>query len=516
MIQEYYGLTTDAFSLRPDLDFLFVSNAHEETLAHLAFGLEQNEDITLIVGDIGTGKTLALHRLLAQISKAFVPVYISVTQMDFEQLLLLIMMKLGAPVESGVGLAGLLHSFEQQLVSYRERNQKILLVIDEAQNLPHDSLESVRMLMNLAQPGTPVLQLILVGQLDLRRILERPDMRQFRQRIRVDYELSLLSREETEAYLLHRLDVAGRAKPLFKKSAIDKIYTYSRGVPRLVNHVATRALLNGFVAEANLISGKHVEELGDVDAHSEPEPRRPAGVVATEPLQEVAPLPPRPQVVRAEKPGAGRSSGKRWGLTVFALVALLCVAGYFTQDSWRPLLTARWATGADDPAPVTAGVTAETTPAAGAESEGDAAKDADVAQTVEAGNDGGGDGAAGAAIPRSSADDVPPLQEASRARTGATAAPTVAAVTTRARGFLGHVASFRDENRAADFRSFAEGQALPAVVRKVQIKNGEMWYRVYFGPYASRELAEEGCADLKNRGLIQYYLVTEDKGVGPG
>lgn len=512
MIQEFYGLNTDAFSLRPDLDFLFISHAHEETLAHLAFGLEQNEDITLIVGDIGTGKTLALHRLLGQISKSFVPVYISVTQMDFEQLLQLIMMKLGVQVAPGQGLATLLHAFEQQLVFYRERDQKILLVIDEAQNLPHDSLESVRMLMNLAQPGTPVLQLILVGQLDLRRNLDQPDMRQFRQRIRVEYELSFLSRKETEAYLLHRLEVAGRTKPLFKKGAIDKIYRYSRGVPRLVNHVATRALLNGYVAEAGLISAKHVEALNAIDAQAETRRRRPAGEVAAEP--ETAAAPPPPAVREAKPVAEPRSGGRRWGLTAFALVALLCAAGYFTQDYWRPLLAARGANGADESVPVVTGAASESAIA------GHEISDADSRETVA-----GGDAAEAAAEnedvavvePETDAaanNDAAPRQEMPREHTAATATPPAAAAPARTNGFISHVASFRDEGRATGFRSFAEGQSLPAIVRKVQIGNGETWYRVYFGPFATREMAEAKCTDLKSRGLIQYYFVTADTGGG--
>ena len=106
MIQEFYGLDLDAFSLSPDLDFLFLSHVHEEAVAHLLYGLEQNEDIILIVGDIGTGKTLTMHRLITQISSAFIPVSINVTTMDFEQLLRLALLKIGCDAKSDASLAG--------------------------------------------------------------------------------------------------------------------------------------------------------------------------------------------------------------------------------------------------------------------------------------------------------------------------------------------------------------------------------------------------------------------------
>jgi len=294
MIQEFYGLELDAFSLSPDLDFLFLSHVHEEAVAHLIYGLENNEDIILIVGDIGTGKTLALHRLITQVSNAFIPVSINVTTIDFEQFLTLVLLKLGHDPQAGASLASLIDAFEKALISIRNKGRKVLLVVDEAQNLSLESLEAIRLLMNLAQPGGQALQLVLAGQLGLRSNLDSSGMRQLRQRIRVDYQLGFLNREEIEDYIVHRLKTSGRTDPLFDKKALDRIYSLSRGVPRVVNILASKALLAGYVENAQKISGRHLDEIEAEDLLDTPEPN-PA--IPEVPLSKPAETSPEPEVI---------------------------------------------------------------------------------------------------------------------------------------------------------------------------------------------------------------------------
>jgi len=385
MIQEFYGLEQEAFSLSPDLEFLYLSRSHEEAVAHLAYGLEQNEDIILICGDIGTGKTLALHRLVEQVSRSFVPVMITVTTLDFEQLLRLVLMKLGVEIGGTAGTAELIFRFENTIVDARKAGKKVLLIIDEGQNLPLEALESIRLLMNLGQPGGQALQLVLAGQLGLRAHLEDPRMRQLRQRIRVDYQLEFLSREELEGYVAHRLAVAGRSEPLFRKDALDKIHRLSKGVPRVVNHLASKALLAGYVEESSRISAKHVEDVvagvpEDEDAapvtrtvHPTPAPSpaaakaplagtapddidvlvdslvesgaRPAPghpVPARSPEPSPAPTPAAPaRPTVGKSPATGRRGGGArlawWGLVV---VVVLGAAGYLTYPTWWPRLAA--------------------------------------------------------------------------------------------------------------------------------------------------------------------------------
>jgi hypothetical protein len=215
-------------------------------------------------------------------------VLINLTVLDFDQLLRLILRRTDREIPSG-DRADLVDAFERMLLEQREKGKKVLLIIDEAQNLGAETLESIRLLLNLAQPGPQVLQLILVGQLSLVDVISRPDLRQLRQRIRVHYQLEPLARDELQEYVDHRLQVAGREKPLVTPKALDRVYELSGGVPRLVNHIVSKALLSGFVDGARRIEAKHVDAEGllDLPVAEPPAPqatrREPAAAPATEP-----------------------------------------------------------------------------------------------------------------------------------------------------------------------------------------------------------------------------------------
>lgn len=259
MYLDHFGLHTDPFPLYPSLKFVFMSQAFEEAMAHLAYGLEQDEDIILITGPIGTGKTLAIHSLLANLSKRYKTAFVNVTQVDYPELLKLILADLGVPAAIGVDKGDLLASLGAQVREALERGSRLLIVIDEAQNLSPETLEGVRLLTNLGHPRGQGLQVILTGQPDLERKIQLPQLAQLRQRIRVHYRLETLARNELDAYVNHRLKVAGCEKPLFKFKALDLIYKASRGVPRLVNTLAARALLSAFVAGKSAVEVEHVD-----------------------------------------------------------------------------------------------------------------------------------------------------------------------------------------------------------------------------------------------------------------
>jgi len=259
MYREHFGLSTDPFTLSPNLKFIFMSKAHEETMAHLAYGLEQGEDFILITGEIGTGKTLALHNLISQLSQSLRVVFIGVTQLNFRALVKLALKETGSTVDATADIADLLAAFKRYLVAERAEGRRVLLIIDEAQNLNVEVLEGLRMLANLAQPGEQALQIVFSGQLKLGQTIDCPELIQLRQRIRVRYRLETLDRAELEAYVNHRLKIAGHSEPLLNPKALDLVYEASGGVPRLVNHLVSKALLAAFVDGATMVERKHVD-----------------------------------------------------------------------------------------------------------------------------------------------------------------------------------------------------------------------------------------------------------------
>lgn len=557
MYQEFYGLRKDPFSLNPDLDFLYESSVHEEAIAHLVYGLEQKEDIIFIAGDIGTGKTLALHRLLEQLSPSVQTVSINVTTIGFEELVRLILLKLDCGPETGKPIAGLLHQLEQELIRLRKHGRSVLLVIDEAQNLSLESLESVRLLLNLAQPGGQVLQIVLTGQLGLKAKLETHQLRQLRQRIKVSYTFGTLSRAESDEYILHRLRRAGRDKELFRRDALEEIYQLSRGVPRIVNYLASKALLSGYVAEAKTITAKHVEEnvveiealLGRtvteetneaVATSSKPPTKEPLSPESS-PVRQEPRLEPRPE---PDPPMATRRSDdsrRRGAWIIVVAVLLLVIAAFFTSDSWMPLIQ-KWAVRADanESTPVGSGPHTEV----GAQEEPDGLAGTnepvrtDAARQVPREATGTGV-AAGETVsgPRPLTERTSTLESTSPEREATenpneeaapatepdmesqapvqplepveTVPPTRKAVAVPLDSFVVHVASFQDAARASNFRNRLLERGLQAFVQDAPYTSRRAWHRVYIGPYAGHDRAAEVVAELKADGTITYSQITK-------
>lgn len=530
MYRDFYGLQVDPFGLDPNLDFLFISRAHEEAVSHIAYGLEQQEAIILITGDIGTGKTVALHRIVAQLSGTFVPIMINVTTIDFLQFMRLVMFKMGED-EPAPDISGLLHTFELRLKAVRSRGQKILLIVDEAQNCSASLLECIRLLLNLAQPGDQVLQLVLAGQIGLEVNLAHADLRQFRQRIRVSYRLECLNRAETEAYVGHRLKVAGRETRLFERDALDRIYQLSGGVPRLVNQYADRALLAGFVGNAKHITAAHVEDGGLNDGSSESDAAGDWMVGAAEPIPARAPQTPpeppiRPAPARAEptfarKRGSG-ARGRAW--LVAALLGVAVIAAIFAVVRLR-------GHGGGAGLHGEAGNELAKSPVRDSSVSGIAAEAPNTADVVvQEDQSTESIAATGSAATGTGemADATLPMATIAEPRLGdkvATTEPaqvttvdTKAAVSAEPGAFNSvgerdgpvsvHVFSFRTPDRAENSCARLHRAGIAAFVLEEKGANGVDWYRVYIGPLASRAKAEALVDSLRSVGAIEYASIT--------
>lgn len=346
MYINHFGLSTDPFPLTPKLFFVYQSRAYGETMAHLVYGIEQEEGIVLITGGIGTGKTLALQSLLSQLSGPIDPVLVNVTQMDWVELLRYILLEMGEKLAQGLGVADLVQQLKSVLEERRDRGRKVLLIVDEAQHLDVQALEGLRLLMNLSSPEKPSLQLILVGQLALEQTIARLELSQLNQRIRVRYRLQPLTRKELEQYITHRTLVAGNEQPLFKPGAIDRIFELSGGIPRVVNILASRAMLAAYVEKSPKVDHRHVrvEDLPPLSDKPEAPPAEtvaPAELMAPEesvakpdprpaPVKrEVAPPPPPPPAMKPILPpeGGERSrSGRQFMMMTIPVLLLLVIA----------------------------------------------------------------------------------------------------------------------------------------------------------------------------------------------
>ena len=526
---KYYDLEMDAFSIRPDLDFLFLSESHEEAIAHMVYGLEQKEDITLIVGDIGTGKTLAIQSLLRHLSGNIVPVEVNVTALDFPSLVRLILIKLDQEPASKAEIADLLHLFEKTLADISRTNRKVVLVIDEAQNLAPDVLEGIRLLMNVGQGGPQVIQLVLVGQLGLLDSLGLDELRQLRQRIRVEYRFSYLNREETGAYIRHRLKVAGRDAPLFDDRALNKIHDLSGGVPRLVNYLASKALLSGFVMRSKKISAKHVDSEEFLAAHGASasaakksrkeeavrpvEAERPARDAAPEPAPSPAPAPVEDAPQRAPRERRSR----RGGVLLALLVIVLVVAGVLTRDQWLPGEQDQGAVaGPHGGGQVTMSPPGSRSSIPAGSAAQERAQDRPVAETAAQATQKSGELEAGG---QETGEQETQDPATAPDRTGAEQAvgqtqPVPApveqikpSVPAKERLYSAHVASFRDQARADRYFEHFKAQAEPCFIKVVTTGEGKVWYRVYLGPFEEREEARRAAQSLKDAEEIDYFRV---------
>jgi putative secretion ATPase (PEP-CTERM system associated) len=261
MYESFFGLTGKPFQLNPDPSFYFGSRGHKRAFAYLEYGLYQSEGFIVITGEIGAGKTTIVRSLLEQLDSAkVVAAQIVSTQLDADDMLRAVGVAFGLPVAS-VDKALLLASLEAFLCQLAIDNKRALLVVDEAQNLTPRAVEELRMLSNFQLGDRALLQSFLIGQPELRGMMQGPQMQQLRQRIIASYHLGPLDKAETRAYIEHRMHHVGwKDDPRFEPECFDLIHALTGGIPRRINTLCNRLLLAAFLAE------RHVLSVGDVQS----------------------------------------------------------------------------------------------------------------------------------------------------------------------------------------------------------------------------------------------------------
>ena len=260
MYLPFFNLREAPFNLTPDPRFLFLSSQHEEALSHLLYGIHERKGFIEITGEVGTGKTVLCRALLEQLDDSVSTALIFNSYLTRTELLASISRDFALAPEGAVG-AALIDRLNTYLLSEFSAGRNAVVVIDEAQNLEPTVLEQLRMLSNLETTRGKLLQIILVGQPELRAKLCLPGMRQLDQRIAVRFHINELSRGETARYILHRLQVAGAGTGItFTPQALKLIYRYSTGLPRRINLLCDRALMNAFVHETHCVNGSLVRQ----------------------------------------------------------------------------------------------------------------------------------------------------------------------------------------------------------------------------------------------------------------
>lgn len=260
MYEEFYGLSANPFRLTPDRKFWFGSEGHRKAMSYLKYGLYQGEGFIVITGGVGTGKSTLVSQLFSELDgDDIVAAQIGTTQVDADDVIRLICNAFEIDVDSR-DKADLIAAFEEFLIDQNQMGKRVLLVVDEAQNLPIRTLEELRMLSNFNVGGQPLFQSFLLGQPQFLQTIGHRDLAQLQQRIIASYKLESLKEEETKEYIQHRLETVGwSGNPEFSDEAFAKIYAETDGVPRLVNTLANRIMLFASLEEASKIDGEMVE-----------------------------------------------------------------------------------------------------------------------------------------------------------------------------------------------------------------------------------------------------------------
>src|SRR5271168_931750 len=256
MYTSFFGLTEKPFAITPDPRYLYLSERHAEALAHLLYGINESGGFIQLTGEVGTGKTTVVRTLLSRVPHhADVAVILNprVTPAEF---LLTICEELGLAIAETdrSSVKQMVDALNRRLLEAHAEGRRIIVLVDEAQNLSFDVLEQVRLLTNLETPTQKLLQIILIGQPELRELLDRTDLRQLAQRITGRYHLMPLSREETKGYVRHRLRIAGATREIFTAAALAEVHRLSRGIPRVINVACDRALLGAYTRETRMIT----------------------------------------------------------------------------------------------------------------------------------------------------------------------------------------------------------------------------------------------------------------------
>lgn len=255
MYREFYGLREMPFNITPDPRFLFLSPTHQEALQHLRYGIEEKKGFIVLTGEVGCGKTTICRALLNELDPArFDTALVLNPRLNETQLVRAILAELGEPAPS-LEADELMHRLNAALLSRIHAGRDIVVVIDESQNLTFETLEHLRLISNLETDQQKLLQIVLIGQPELREKLERRELRQLRQRILVWYDLRPLNLLETVTYIQHRLTLCGGSgRPRFTRRAAQRIHRQSGGTPRIINNLCDKAVLSAYVRNADEVT----------------------------------------------------------------------------------------------------------------------------------------------------------------------------------------------------------------------------------------------------------------------
>ena len=262
MYEDYYGFVEKPFSLTPDPKYLYRSESHAQAFELLQYGIRRREGFVVVTGDIGTGKTTLCRAVLEQLDRKVSTALVLNPFIAEDDLLRLILQDFGVVSRdeikrgrlAGVSRQELIETLNDFLLSLLPQRATALLIIDEAQNLPRPVLEHIRMLSNFETDQEKLLQIILVGQLNLKDVLRTPELRQLDQRVSIRYTLKSLNGEETAAYVAHRLMIAGGGSVVFTPKALRAVHRITTGIPRMINLVCDRALLAAYSERAQRVT----------------------------------------------------------------------------------------------------------------------------------------------------------------------------------------------------------------------------------------------------------------------
>lgn len=316
MYLDFYGLREKPFNATPDPRFLYLTPTHREALAQLLYSVQEDRGFLILTGEVGTGKTTLLQTLLSRLDGKMDVAYIFNTRLSFEGILeyMLEDFGLGKTATTQAQRLFVLNSF---LTERHRAGQNVVLILDEAQNLEPETLEEIRLLSNFETPTKKLLQILLVGQPELRPKLNLPQLRQLKQRIGLRCHIHPLNPEETRGYIRHRLRVAGATDPsLFSDPAVRRISEYAQGIPRVINIVCDHCLLIGYADQKRKIDQKVVGQ-------------------AIKYLEE-GEIPKTKRVTGIERARPGVAWLFRWALTVLAIAVL--GGGALVTLAWTGLL----------------------------------------------------------------------------------------------------------------------------------------------------------------------------------
>ena len=260
MYRQFFGLKEKPFNITSDPSFLYLSRVHKEAFAHLIYGIKERKGFLEITGEIGAGKTTLCRALLNNLDSSTKSAFIFNSTLPEMQLFQTILEDFGVSVGRKTK-SSMLRQFNNFLLEELAKNNNVILIIDEAQNLKPKVLEELRILSNLETEKEKLFQMVLVGQPELREKLKDPSLKQLRQRIGVRFHITALPKEEVGDYIDHRLKVAGSDGGIsFSEDALEMIFGYSGGIPRLINTVCDKALLSAYVAETKYIDSSMIEK----------------------------------------------------------------------------------------------------------------------------------------------------------------------------------------------------------------------------------------------------------------